>query len=118
MFEVKTHRTPEGLTVALIGDLDTLASQELDGQLEGLVAAAGGQLVVDLGGLTYLNSTGIRTFIRLDKLLKARGQTFRFAGVSDRIFRIFRYCGLDAFFTFERRVAAAEAPVPGKGAGH
>jgi 8-amino-7-oxononanoate synthase len=104
MFNLEIHQEKAETVLVLSGDLDTAASMDLDAQLETLVPTVEGNLIVDLGGLTYLNSTGIRSFIRLDKLLKARGSSFKFQAVSHRIYRIFSYCGLDTFFTMERKV--------------
>jgi anti-sigma B factor antagonist len=77
---------------------------DLDSHLEQLVPTIDVSVTVDLGGLTYLNSTGIRSLIRLDKLLKERGGRLQLTEVSSRIYRIFSYCGLDTFFTMERKV--------------
>jgi anti-anti-sigma factor len=107
MFDHAIHHHGAEARLVLSGDLDTAASMDLDAAVEALVPTLKGPLTVDLEGLTYLNSTGIRSFIRLDKLLKTSGGTFKLTGVSNRIFRIFSYCGLDSFFTMER---AAEAP--------
>lgn len=96
--------TSAGMTIALRGDLDTAAAQDLDVQLEALTPLIPGKLVVDLGELSYLNSTGIRSFIRLDKALKPLGKHFVFTKATPRILRIFQYCGLDTYFTFENTV--------------
>lgn len=101
--------------MALCGELDTGAAQELDTMLEGLVPTLEGDLSIDLTGLSYLNSTGIRSFLRLDKMLKSKGKAFVFKGASPTIFRIFRYCGLDTYFTFvDPDVAALQLTYPVK----
>lgn len=106
MIQIALDRTPAQATIALRGELDTQAAQELDARLEALVPDLPPEVVVDLAQLDYLNSTGIRSFIRLDKLLKPQGKRFAFAHAAPRIVRIFRYCGLHAYFTF----LAAPAP--------
>jgi anti-sigma B factor antagonist len=95
------------MIIALKGDLDTSAAQDLDVQMEGLLPLIKGELVIDLGELSYLNSTGIRSFIRLDKALKPLGKRFKFVNATSRILRIFQYCGLDRYFTFAAEPAAA-----------
>jgi anti-sigma B factor antagonist len=104
MFELTIQPLPMATVLKLAGDLDTNASQELDASLDGLITTLVGDLTIDLSELTYLNSTGIRSFIRLHKLLKEADKSFVLTGVSAKIFRIFRYCGLDTFFTFEHVV--------------
>lgn len=104
---------PGRLTVALIGDLDACAAQELDAQLEQLLPLIPAELTVDLARLSYLNSTGIRSFIRLEKLLAPLGKRFVFTNASARLHRIFQYCGLESYFTF---LEAGAADLAAKGA--
>jgi anti-anti-sigma factor len=98
--KIEIAEAPERLTVALIGDLDSCAAQELDAQFENLVPLVPAELTVDLGQLSYLNSTGIRSFIRLEKLLAPAGKRFVFINATPRLRRIFQYCGLDTYFRF------------------
>ncbi|HEY9721735.1 MAG TPA: STAS domain-containing protein [Oscillatoriaceae cyanobacterium] len=111
MFGHDLIKTPRGWCLTLSGDLDTHATQELDAAMEARLPQVNGDLVVDLEGLNYLNSTGIRSFIRLHKQLKASGHRICFRGASAKILRIFHYCGLDTFFVFEPG-ADADASLP------
>ncbi|HEY9721778.1 MAG TPA: STAS domain-containing protein [Oscillatoriaceae cyanobacterium] len=101
MFDYTLHATSGGLVLALSGDLDTHAAQAFDNAMEAHIGRIATDLTIDLAQLTYLNSTGIRSFIRLHKLLKTNGRNMTFRGASAKILRIFHYCGLDAFFAFE-----------------
>jgi anti-anti-sigma factor len=114
--KIEIVEAPERLTVALIGDLDSCAAQELDAQFEQLVPLVPAELTVDLGQLSYLNSTGIRSFIRLEKLLAPHGKRFVFANANARLRRIFQYCGLEGYFTFLDVDAADPAELAAKGA--
>ena len=49
--KIEIVEAPERLTVALIGDLDSCAAQELDAQFEQLVPLVPAELTVDLGQL-------------------------------------------------------------------
>lgn len=101
MFGYAMSETPRGALLRLSGDLDTHAAGEFDAAMETSLARLKCDLVIDLTALSYLNSTGIRSFIRLHKGLKASGHRMVFRGVSEKIHRIFHYCGLDTFFAFE-----------------
>jgi anti-anti-sigma factor len=111
--KIDIFESPERLTVALIGDLDSCAAQELDAQLEDIVPRVPDELTVDLGQLSYLNSTGIRSFIRLEKLLAPHGKRFVFVNATSRLRRIFQYCGLESYFTFLEEAAPAELATKG-----
>ncbi len=90
----------DGSTLSLSGDLDTEGAEQLEQCFEELVAEVQGSLVIDVTHVGFLNSKGIRSFLRLDKLLKAKGASIVFKGASLGLFRNFRYCGLDSYFTF------------------
>ena len=59
--------------VALGGRLDTHSYAELDQQLAPLLASTVPSLVLDLAGLEYISSAGIRSIFRARKALAARG---------------------------------------------
>ena len=59
--------------VALGGRLDTHSYAELDQQLAPLLASTVPSLVLDLAGLEYISSAGIRSIFRARKVLAARG---------------------------------------------
>ncbi|MBU6429248.1 MAG: aminotransferase class I/II-fold pyridoxal phosphate-dependent enzyme, partial [Cyanobacteria bacterium REEB65] len=100
MFDCEIVETPETIQLVLTGELDTAAAQNLDVQLDALADNLGRDVTVDFSGLSYLNSTGLRSFLRLDKQLKALGRSLVLRGVNAEIYKLFYYCGLDSFFTF------------------
>lgn len=59
--------------VALGGRLDTHGYAELDRQLAPLLASGVPSLVLDLAGLEYISSAGLRSIFRARKALAARG---------------------------------------------
>ncbi len=64
-------------TLALVGRLDTHTAPELDQALDKLLSKGGvKRLVLDLGGLDYVSSAGIRCFIRARKALEPGGGQF------------------------------------------
>ncbi len=61
-----------GVTVARIdGELDKLAASGVGSRLDGLVDE--GLLVVDLGGVTFIDSAGLHTLFGLGRAVTARG---------------------------------------------
>ena len=59
--------------VALAGRLDTNTYAELDRGLAPVLASATHSLVLDLAGLEYISSAGIRSILLARKALSARG---------------------------------------------
>ena len=69
------HVTPTGWTVLpLTGRLDASTAPAVEQALLG-TATAGARLALDLGGLDYLSSAGLRTLLSLLKAYQAQGGT-------------------------------------------
>ena len=65
---------PSTLTLALAGRLDSNTAGQLDATLSRVLASGPiERLVLDLSGLEYLSSVGIRCFIRARKHIEPRG---------------------------------------------
>lgn len=61
---VTVTAAPGGVVAAVTGEVDLSNSTEVAEQLDA-VAAAGGPLVLDLSGLAYLDTSGVRALVRL-----------------------------------------------------
>jgi anti-anti-sigma factor len=67
------RRTPEKPVVKLIGRLDSQTYKLADEHLKPLLTAGTSVLVLDLSGLTYLNSMGLRVIMGATKALAKHG---------------------------------------------
>ncbi len=109
-FDVTSSIIAPGVATArLIGTINSRNYDRLQQSLDELKAKNVSRLVLDLSGLTYINSTGMSIFI-------AAGDLFdmRLAAVPARITRLFRMIGLDKIFRNYMSVAeAAKAPAAG-----
>lgn len=77
---ITTAAEPGGAVLSLAGSLDeTAALPELPAR------AAGGRLVLDLGGVTFINSLGVRDWIRLQAAAQAAGVDVELRRVSEPI---------------------------------
>lgn len=101
MFQYETQVADGKAIIRLIGELDTYAAQTFDTFIEGFVERKPDRLVLDFKDLAYMNSSGLRSFLRLHNLLCETGGTFSIRGVSPKVMRVFRYGSLDDYFTFE-----------------
>ena len=71
--EIKITRDVSCVTAALVGRLDTPASQEVAPQFEELKADAAGTIVLDCSELSYISSSGLRLFLTIRKETAAKG---------------------------------------------
>ncbi len=69
-FSVTIRNVPDVHVVALFGELDAATS---DGLADAIVGAAGSTVVVDLSGLTFMDSSGIGALVVAKKRIVANG---------------------------------------------
>ncbi|WP_433240778.1 STAS domain-containing protein [Streptosporangium sp. CA-135522] len=95
--------------VALSGDLDFTNAEQLRDDIHTILAPDHHDLVLDLTDLDFCDSTGIRIFLAIRKLLQERGGTVALTGLNSRLTRIFRLTGLVQAFIIQPTVADALA---------
>ncbi|MFC4017737.1 STAS domain-containing protein [Micromonospora sp. GCM10011542] len=71
-FEATTSAAPDRTTVALRGECDLAARDELTDVLTAAVRSAQ-VVVVDVGGLTFLDSTGLHSLVTAHHAARAEG---------------------------------------------
>lgn len=107
--EVRTRTTASGPVIELAGELDHDSAPEIRDILPGLAIEPGQQLVVDLGGLTFCDSTGLTILIAARNIALAAHSTIVLTAVPDRVSRILGIVGLDQVLPTQPSVQAAEA---------
>ena len=61
--------------------------------------------VIDLTGLDYIASAGLRVFLITQKRVKGSGGGIKLINVNQQIYDIFRYAGFDRIIDIARRAA-------------
>lgn len=82
-------RTAGEATVKLTGSLDTATAPELERQLAPLLAGEIKDLILDLAGLKFISSAGLRVFSSTRKQLKERGGQVSFVHLQPQIQEVF-----------------------------
>lgn len=98
---VKIEETDDKYLVVLEGDLDTVASVEVEQQLKGLFKSKGKEIVIECKKLSYIASSGLRILFRILKGAKASGSRVLLKHVNDEIMNVFRLTGFVSIFDFE-----------------
>jgi len=75
--------------VSIDGRLDTHTYLELDRQLAPVLASTIPSLVLDLAGLDYISSAGVRSVFKARKALSARGGKVLVANLQPQIQKVF-----------------------------
>lgn len=108
--EMTAERWNGILTIAVGGRLDGYAAEEVKRGIAGALRDDDRSVVVDLAGLAYLSSAGIRVFLGLQKELKGRGGGLAICNVGEYPLQVLAMAGFDRVFTlFPSRDAALAA---------
>lgn len=106
---VRTRTTPAGPVMELTGALDHHSAPDIRRLLPGLALSPGQQLVIDLGRLTFCDSTGITVLIAARNHALASDASVVLAAVPDGVIRTFRMTGLEQVFAIHPTARAAAA---------
>jgi anti-anti-sigma factor len=97
MIEV-TLTSHDPLTLAVSGQLDTLATAAAEAQFEALLSELSGKILLDLSRLTYISSSGLRLLLKLKRDGAAHGRDVAVVNATAMVDSIFKITGLDTIF--------------------
>lgn len=99
--EVTTSVSGPSATVHVRGELLQETVARLNDAASPLADDAGVEhLVVDLSGVTFMDSTGLGSLLSLRNHVLVRGGRFALVRPEDRVFRLFEITQLDSVFAF------------------
>jgi anti-sigma B factor antagonist len=117
--EIHEHRAGSVLVVSLCGDLDSGTAPAVHERLRALLPADG-RVLVDLSGVPYMSSAGLRTMLLLHRQARATRTAVALAGLSPDLRGMMEATGFLGYFTVDDTVAAGvrglEAARPGEAA--
>ncbi|OGS62354.1 MAG: hypothetical protein A3J79_09300 [Elusimicrobia bacterium RIFOXYB2_FULL_62_6] len=92
-------RLGRAAVISPAGEVDMHESPRLRAALLDAIALRPAAVVVDLAGVTFIDSSGVATLVEAMKLAKAEGLSLVLAGMSDKVRDVFALARLDKFFT-------------------
>jgi anti-sigma B factor antagonist len=103
-------RAERGRTVVEVtGEIDVYTAPKLREQLAELVDSGRHDIVVDMQGVEFLDSTGLGVLVGGLKRVKQHDGSMNLVCTQERILKIFRITGLTKVFPIYDSVAAAVA---------
>jgi anti-anti-sigma factor len=104
--EVHMHisqREEKGVViVTLDGRIDSIGAGEMDQALQAAVAQGKHKMVLDMGKVQYINSSGLRTLADILTKNRTHDGDLRLVAISPKVERVFKIIGFDKFFdTYE-----------------
>jgi stage II sporulation protein AA (anti-sigma F factor antagonist) len=94
-FSAETRRRDDSTWLVTVeGELDLATAPELEAVFETLQPAPAERVVVDLGGVSFLDSSGIRALVRAKRRLDRAGAPFVFLAISDAARQVLEISGV------------------------
>lgn len=103
--------------IALVGELDLSNAGALRAHLEESVSGHTAPVVLDLTGVTFMDSTALGVLVRIRKLLRAEGRAFRVVCPAGPVLRLFTITGLVGTFGVHDDLAAVRESLAGESGG-
>jgi len=105
-----TQRVEGDVTVFLPeGRIDTQAATEMDQALQTAVSGGSYKIVVDMSGVDYISSAGLRSLASVLVKSRAEGGDMKLAALNKRVTRVFNIIGFDLLMSIHDTPEAAIA---------
>jgi anti-sigma B factor antagonist len=112
-FTVERTPGPDGICVAVAGEVDIDSAPRMRRALAAAVREAS-QVVVDLGAVTFLDSSGLSALIATQQGADAAGVTLRLQHVPPAVLRLLTMTGVSSLFDITSPPATELPAVPGR----
>lgn len=99
MVDIETQEMKRVDLITVEGRVDSNTSPELEKALEERMQGGRYNLVLDLSGVTYMSSAGLRALVSALRSCKKKNGNVVIATPSERVAEVLSLAGLDALFT-------------------
>lgn len=101
-FAVSVHRVDEvSVVLTAVGELDSYTAPQLRQAIQDVLSAGSRQIVIDLAGVGFLDSTGLSVLVRAQRESIAVDGELRLRGPSPQVTRILEISGASRLFRFD-----------------
>ncbi|WP_040952120.1 STAS domain-containing protein [Gorillibacterium massiliense] len=107
-FAITKKVTVQRITIYLHGELDLSVAPEMRADLEPYINQGDRELVLNLEGLTYIDSTGIGIIILILKQRDSIHATFRVEDIPPSINRLFELTGITQYLVTDNMESKQE----------
>ena len=103
--ELRVHHEPHATVIVVCGEIDLSSSGRLREQV--LAGLEQGTTVLDVAGVGFCDSAGLRVLLEADHVARACSTAFRLAALSQAVARVIDLAGaVEVFAVFADREAA------------
>ncbi len=105
--ELSVHDNHGVTVVTVLGEMDAENSAQLGEELNHLLAEGFRKVVIDLGKVGFMNSSGLATLVRYYKLARSNCGDISLAALQPPVRQVFQLSRLDRVFDLQPDVAKA-----------
>jgi anti-sigma B factor antagonist len=106
-FDIDTARDGQAARLVLSGELDLATVPRVEQAVAAALAQGARTLIVDLGGLGFIDSSGLRLLIVLHQRAIAEGWTLSLIRPLERAMTVFKVSGLEENLPFAEKSSLA-----------
>lgn len=99
--KVNIQQNEKEVVVYLRGELDTIATTQMNDELNRVTDLTNQKLIIDCKDLEYISSSGLRFFMQLKRNSEQRGGSIQLRNLNEDIEEIFRLSGFHHIFDIE-----------------
>jgi anti-anti-sigma factor len=112
--EIGEERTPGALVIVPVGRVDSVSSGELERHVVARLEAGERRIVIDMAGVEYISSAGLRVLLVAAKRLKPPAGALVLCGLGPGVRTVLELAGFMSLFVVEparaQALARIEAP--------
>jgi len=104
---IQTKQAGNTTVVSAFGKIDAMTAPAYEASINDLIGESTLRLALDLGGVDYISSAGLRVILASAKSLKSKGGTLLLANVRGPVKEVFDISGFGSVFNIYDSVDAA-----------
>jgi len=98
---IQVHTEDDLYLISLVGELDLSATEALNAELFRAEESSARRIVLDLGGVEFIDSSGLELLMIAKRRSDADAGRFRVRPGRDQVTRLLALTGMDEFLPFE-----------------
>ena len=96
--QIYTSKEKDNLVMEVQGRLDAVTSGKLEEECQSWIDRGEKTMVMDLGGVDYISSAGLRAILILSRKLNGNGGEIRFCCLKGMVQEVFSISGFNSLF--------------------
>jgi len=105
--EMTNRKERNALVISIQGRMDAVTAPDFEKEVDRLLEKGETRFVVDLGGLDYISSAGLRSILSLAKKLKSNSGTLHLAALQAVVKEVFDISGFSSIIPIFDSVESA-----------